>query len=111
MRRDVFQAIADPTRRAIIQMLASKPMNLNAIAEQFAISRPAISKHIKILAECDILHIRQQGRERICTSKLENLRPVKDWLTQYEIFWNQKLDALAQHLEITPENKNKESQS
>mgnify|MGYP003636668346 FL=1 len=111
MRRDVFQAIADPTRRAIIHMLASKPMNLNAIAEQFSISRPAISKHIKILAECDILHIRQQGRERICTSKLENLQPVKDWLTQYENFWNQKLDALALHLEASPENNNKESQS
>ena len=109
MRRDVFQAIADPTRRAIIHMLANKPMNLNAIAEQFAISRPAISKHIKILAECDVLQIRQQGRERICTSKLENLQPVKNWLTQYEIFWNQKLDALALHLEDSPEHNKKEN--
>ncbi len=110
MRRDVFQAIADPTRRAIIQMLASKPMNLNAIAAQFPISRPAISRHIKILAQCDVLHIRQQGRERICTSKLENLQPVQDWLTQYEIFWNHRLDALAQHLETSTTN-NKENRS
>ena len=111
MRRDVFQAIADPTRRAIIQLLAAKPMNLNAIAEQFPISRPAVSKHIKILAQCDILHVRQQGRERICTSKLENLQPVQDWLAQYEIFWNHKLDALAQHLESSPANNNKENRS
>jgi DNA-binding transcriptional ArsR family regulator len=109
MRRDVFQAIADPTRRAIIHLLASKPMTLNSIAAQFPISRPAISKHIKILVECDVLHIRQQGRERICTSKLDKLQPVQDWLTQYEIFWNHELDALAQHLEASSENNDKES--
>lgn len=109
MRRDVFQAIADPTRRAIIHMLASEPMNLNSIAEQFPISRPAISKHIKILVECNVLHIRKQGRESICISKLENLQPVQDWLTQHEIFWNHKLDALAKHLEASIENNNKET--
>lgn len=108
MRRDVFQAIADPTRRAIIHLLADKPMNLNSIAEQFPISRPAISKHIKILVECDVLHIRQQGRERICSTKLENLRAVQDWLTQYQIFWDRKLDALGEHLKASPENNNKE---
>jgi DNA-binding transcriptional ArsR family regulator len=64
MRRDVFQAIADPTRRDIIAMLAGKPMNLNAVADRFDISRPAISKHIKILTQCGLITIRQQGRER-----------------------------------------------
>lgn len=108
MRRDVFQAIADPTRRAIIQMLASRPMNLNSIAEHFPISRPAISKHIKILVECDVLHIRQQGRERICSSKLENLQLVQDWLRQYEVFWSHKLDALGAHIAASPKNNNKE---
>lgn len=110
MRRDVFQAIADPTRRAIIHMVAAKPMNLNSIAEKFPISRPAISKHIKILVECDVLRIRKQGRERICTSKLENLQSVQDWITQYETFWNHKLDALGTHLSATTGN-NKESLS
>ena len=64
MRRDVFQAIADPTRRAIINMIANQPMNLNMVAEQFDVSRPAISKHIKILTQCGLITINQQGRER-----------------------------------------------
>ena len=66
MRRDVFQAIADPTRRAIIALLATAPLNLNAVADKFEISRPAISKLIKILTECGLVTIRQDGRERYC---------------------------------------------
>ena len=65
-RRDVFQAIADPTRREIIRLIAAKAMNLNAIADHFDISRPAISQHIKILNECGIIEIEKTGRERYC---------------------------------------------
>ncbi|MEO7983465.1 MAG: metalloregulator ArsR/SmtB family transcription factor, partial [Bacteroidota bacterium] len=66
MRRDVFQAIADPTRRQIINMISMQSLNLNAVAENFDISRPAISKHIKILTECGLIVIKQKGRERYC---------------------------------------------
>lgn len=94
MRRDVFQAIADPTRRSIIGLIANQPMNLNAVAEQFDISRPAISKHIKILTQCGLIIIRQEGRERYCEAKLEKLKEVSAWADQYRVFWNNKLDAL-----------------
>lgn len=97
-RRDVFQAIADPTRRAIINLLAKESQNLNSIAAQFNVSRPAISQHIKLLAECGLVRIRQQGRERICEAKLKSLREVSKWVGQYELFWNQKLDALERYL-------------
>ncbi len=90
-------------------MLASKPMNLNAIAAQFPVSRPAISRHIKILVECGVLQIQQKGRERYCETKLENLREVQQWLVQYEQFWIQRLDALANHLEEMPKISKKEN--
>jgi DNA-binding transcriptional ArsR family regulator len=99
MRRDVFQAIADPTRRAIIDMLAAESMNLNAVAEQFDISRPAISKHVKILEECGLVLIKQQGRERHCEARLEKLNEVSGWIEQYSEFWNAKLDALGKYVE------------
>ena len=80
MRRDVFQAIADPTRRAIIQMISKQSLNLNAVADNFDISRPAISKHIKILTECGLIVIRQEGRERYCEAKLKKLNEVSKWV-------------------------------
>lgn len=98
MRRDVFQAIADPTRREIINMIAHQSLNLNAVAENFNISRPAISKHIKILTECGLIVIRQQGRERYCEAKLQNLNDVFEWIEQYRKFWTKKLDALEHFL-------------
>jgi DNA-binding transcriptional ArsR family regulator len=98
MRRDVFQAISDPTRREIINMVAHQSLNLNAVAEQFDISRPAISKHIKILTECGLITIRQEGRERYCEAQLQKLSEVSDWVEQYQAFWNQKLDALERFL-------------
>jgi len=98
-RRDVFQAIADPTRRAIIGMIAKGPANVNTIAEQFNMSRQAISLHLKILAECDLLRMKQQGRERICEAKLEKLNEVNEWITQCKQFWETKLDALGHFLE------------
>jgi DNA-binding transcriptional ArsR family regulator len=98
MRRDAFQAIADPTRRAIIGMLAGKQLNLNAVAEQFDISRPAISKQIKILAECGLIKIKEDGRERVCEVQLQRLSDVSDWIEQYRVFWTRKLDALENYL-------------
>jgi DNA-binding transcriptional ArsR family regulator len=99
MRRDVFQAIADPTRREIINMLAHKSLNLNSVAENFNVSRPAISKHIKILTECGLVTINQQGRERYCEARLEKLNEVSDWVERYKKFWAAKLDALEIYLE------------
>lgn len=98
MRRDVFQAIADPTRREIIHLLAQQSLNLNAVADRFDISRPAISKHIKILTECGLITIHQQGRERLCEAKLDTLNEVSDWVQQYRRFWEEKLDSLEAYL-------------
>ena len=98
MRRDVFQAIADPTRRAIINMIATQSLNLNSVAENFDVSRPAISKHIKILTECGLIEIKQYGRERYCEAKLQKLSEVSDWVEQYKQFWNAKFDALENYL-------------
>jgi DNA-binding transcriptional ArsR family regulator len=99
MRRDVFQAIADPTRRAIIGLLSRQEMRLNDIADSFEISRPAISKHIRILSECGLVLIRQEGRERYCGVQLKKLKEVAVWTDQYSVFWNKKLDALGNFLE------------
>lgn len=99
MRRDVFQAIADPTRREIIGMLAQQSLNLNNVADQFSISRPAISKHIKILTECGLVTITQQGRERFCHADFGKLKQVADWTARYQKFWTEKLDALGAFLE------------
>ena len=107
-RRDVFQAIADPTRRQIINLIARKSMNLNTIAENFDMSRPAISQHIKILTECGMVVIKQQGRERYCEAKLDALSDVSDWVDQYRKFWNTKFNSLDTYLEkIKSKNKSK----
>lgn len=99
MRRDVFQAIADPTRREIINMIARQSLNLNAIADNFQISRPAISKHIRILTECGLITIHQKGRERHCEAKLKRLNEVSNWVEQYRQIWEKKLDALEAYLD------------
>jgi len=98
MRRDVFQAIADPTRREIINMISHQSLNLNAVAGNFDVSRPAISKHIKILTECGLITIRQQGRERFCEANLKPLVEVSSWVDQYREFWTARLDALEAYL-------------
>ena len=101
MRRDVFQAIADPTRREIIGLLAQNQLNLNTIAENFKVSRPAISKHIKILTQCGLVTITQQGRERYCRANLKELEQVAAWTNQYRAFWTSKLDDLENFLNQT----------
>ncbi len=98
IRRDVFQAIADPNRRAIIQLVASQKLTLNGVADHFDISRPAISKHIKILTECGLITINQQGRERYCEARFEKLSEVAHWVDEYRQFWETKLDALEVYL-------------
>lgn len=98
LRRDVFQAIADPTRREIINLLSHKTLTLNGVAENFNISRPAISKHIRILSECGLVVVHQQGRERYCEARLNSLREVSEWTSQYEKFWSARLDALGDFL-------------
>lgn len=93
-RRDVFQAIADPTRREIINLIAHQALNLNAIAENFDVSRPAISQHIKILTECGLIVIRKQGRERYCEARLQPLNTVADWVEQHRKMWSARFDKL-----------------
>lgn len=93
-RRDVFQAIADPTRREIIHLIAQQSLNLNTIAENFDVSRPAISQHIKILMECGLIVIRKQGRERYCEPRLHQLQEVSEWIERYRKLWDDKFNSL-----------------
>jgi DNA-binding transcriptional ArsR family regulator len=107
-RRDVFQAIADPTRREIINLIAQQPLNLNAIADHFDSSRPTISEHVKLLAECGLLVIEKKGRERYCEARFRNLREVFDWVEQYKVFWETRLDKLGRVLtELRQKNRKK----
>jgi len=94
MRRDVFQAIADPTRREIINLIAYQPLNLNSIADNFDVSRPAISQHIKILIECGLVQVNKQGRENFCEATLGELREVADWVERFRRLWAQRFDLL-----------------
>ncbi len=112
MRRDVFQAIADPTRREIINMVAHKSLNVNSVTSNFDVSRTAIYKHIKILTECGLIVIKQQGRERFCEAKLQKLSEVSDWVEQYRKMWAARLDSLEEYLaklqsENQPQTKKK----
>lgn len=105
MRRDVFQAIADPTRRAILSMVAEKPLNVNTVSENFDVSRAAIYKHMKILIECGLIDVKQQGRERYAEAKLQKLGEVNEWIAQYKQFWEKKLDSLEAYLEKLQKNE------
>lgn len=97
-RRDVFQAIADPTRREIIQRIAQGSLNLNSIAESFDISRQAVSKHIQILTECGLVVITQKGRERYCEAQLGQLNEVVSWIEQSKKQWVSKFEKLDNYL-------------
>lgn len=106
-RRDIFQAIADPTRRAILGLLAFQAMTPGAIAENFDSSRQTISKHIQILTECNLVKQEQQGREIYYHFNPTKMKEVSDWVDQYRIFWNNKLDALELHLSKTNKKTSK----
>jgi DNA-binding transcriptional ArsR family regulator len=97
-RRDVFQAIADPTRRQIIEMVAQRSLNVNEIAGNFDVSRQAVSLHVKILIECGLVVIKKQGRERYCEAKLDQLSDVADWVAYCEQFWKTKFGSLEKFL-------------
>lgn len=98
MKRDVFQGIADPTRREIINMIAFKSMNVNSVSENFDVSRAAIYKHLKILTECGLIEIKQKGRERFCEAKLDQLNEVVSWVEQYRKHWDERLNSLENYL-------------
>jgi DNA-binding transcriptional ArsR family regulator len=104
-RRDVFQAIADPTRRQIISLIAKQPLNLNSVAEKFDMSRQAVSLHVKILEECGLIMLKQQGRERYCEARLEKLGEVSEWVEQYKQHFEQKLDSLEKYLDKLQKQK------
>jgi len=108
IRRDVFQAIADPTRREIINLVAFNSLNLNAIAEKFDVSRPAISQHIKILTECGLIIIKKQGRERYCEAHLQQLGEVSHWLERYRQLWDERFSELDKLLEELKEAEKQE---
>jgi DNA-binding transcriptional ArsR family regulator len=108
MRRDVFQAIADPTRREIINMIAHQSLNVNSVAGNFDVSRTAIYKHVKILTECGLIVVKQQGRERYYEARLERLHEISDWVQQYREFWSARFDALENYLgQVQAKNKKK----
>ena len=94
MRRDIFQAIADPTRRAIIALIAVQSMTPNAIAENFNTSRQSISKHLRILSECELIDQEQQGREIYYSLKIEKMKEIDAWLEQYRNIWENRFDQL-----------------
>jgi DNA-binding transcriptional ArsR family regulator len=94
MRRDVFQAIADPTRRAIITLLAVQAMTPNALAEQFDTTRQAVSKHLRVLAECDLVRQEQQGREIYYTLQLQKMKEIDTWLSQFRQLWEVRFSQL-----------------
>ena len=98
IRRDVFQAIADPTRREIINLLSEEPMNLNSLAEQFEISRPAISQQIKVLQECGLVEVSQMGRERYCRILPASLIPAFLWIDQYRKLWEDRIDSFEEYV-------------
>lgn len=94
MRRDVFQAIADPTRRAILTLIALQAMTPNALAEHFDTSRQAVSKHIKILTECQLVTQQQSGREIYYHFNPQKMKEVADWLAPFQKMWEDRFDRL-----------------
>lgn len=99
MNRDPFAAIADPTRRAIIDLLAQQELNINQISDHFnTVSRQAVTKQLKYLEDSGLVNIEKSGREKYCYLALDNLEEVNNWLKQYEKFWNKKLDKLGDYL-------------
>lgn len=105
MRRDVFQAIADPTRRGIIALIALQAMTPNAIAENFNTTRQAISKHLRILSECDLVKQEQQGREIYYSLEIEKMKEIDLWLEQYRKIWETRFNQLDKLLSTIKKQK------
>jgi len=94
IRRDIFQAIADPTRRAIIGLIALQAMTPNALAEHFHTSRQAVSKHIQILTECELVKQEQQGREIYYSLEIQKMKEIDRWLGQFRTLWETRFNQL-----------------
>lgn len=108
MKRDVFQAIADPTRRAIIALIALQAMTPNALAENFHTTRQAVSKHLRILTECELVKQEYKGREIYYSLEIEKMKEIDKWLEQYRKIWAARFEELDQLLETLKETKNNE---
>ena len=108
MKRDVFQAIADPTRRAIIALVAIHAMTPNAIAEHFDISRQAVSKHLRILSECEVIKPEQKGREIYYQLEIEKMKEIDEWLEQYRKIWESRYEQLDTLLAEMKQHKKQE---
>ncbi len=105
MRRDVFQAIADPTRRDILMSLTKESRNVSTLADQFDMTRQAVSLHVKYLQECGVIAIEKQGRERYCSLELNKLNEVSDWLAPFRRMWEGRFKQLDMLLEDIKSNK------
>jgi DNA-binding transcriptional ArsR family regulator len=105
MRRDVFQAIADPTRRAIITLIAAQAMTPNALAEHFDTTRQAVSKHLKILSECELVRSRQEGREIYYELEIKKMKEIDKWLEQFRKLWEDRFNQLDNVLNTIKKNK------
>ncbi|NUM81472.1 winged helix-turn-helix transcriptional regulator [bacterium] len=105
MRRDVFQAIADPTRRAIIALIALQAMTPNAIAEYFDSTRQAVSKHLRILTECELVKQTHEGREIYYSLEIEKMKEIDRWLEQYRKIWETRFNQLDEVLSTIKRNK------
>lgn len=108
MRRDVFQAIADPTRREILLSLSQNTQNINTLAQKFDMTRQAVSLHVKILEECGVITTRQTGRERYCDLQIEELMKVHDWLKPFKEIWESRfmqLDSVLDELKRKQKGK------
>jgi len=104
---DSFLAIADPNRRAILMMLSKQKLSINSIADQFDISRPAISKHIKILCETGFVSIEERGRERFCELNQSGFKDVQSWIDHFEKYWTHQLQELDSFLKKTRRKKSR----
>ena len=105
IRRDIFQAIADPTRRAIIGLIAIHAMTPNALAEHFNTSRQAVSKHIKILTECELVKQEQQGREIYYSLEIEKMKEIDKWIDQFRKIWETRFHQLDKVLSTIKKQK------
>jgi len=107
MRRDVFQGIADPTRRALLGRLTKEKLNLTTVADSFDISRQSVTKHIRILIECGLVTEQKRGRERYYEARPEKLSEVARWMDQYRTFWSKSYDRLDDYLKTLQQTKSK----
>lgn len=98
IKRDLFQAIADPTRRAIIALIAVQAMTPNALAKHFSSTRQAVSKHLRILSECEVVTAEQRGREVYYKLKIESMKEIDEWLEQYRKLWLARYEQLGEVL-------------